>query len=74
MREVIRAYRLKVKLIEDQAQGAIEKVFLRPVLDSKTLAGIPGQVLAEIRPAVKLALNEGVKFGTYIKGQVKQRA
>lgn len=71
MREVMRGYRLKVKLIEEQAQEAVEKVFLWPMLDNKTLAGIPGQVIAEIRPAVNLALSEGVKFGAYIKSQVK---
>ncbi len=71
MREVVRGYRLKVKLIEDQAGEALEKVFARPLLDDKHLAGIPGQVLAEIRPAVNLALNEGVKFGAYIKSQIK---
>lgn len=67
MREVVRGYRLKVKLIEDQAGEALEKVFARPTIDGKGLAGISGQVLAEIRPMVKLALNEGVLFGLYIK-------
>lgn len=69
MREVVRGYRLKVKLIEDQAGEAIEKVFARPRIDDRGLAGIPGQVLAEIRPMVKLALNEGANFGQYLKKQ-----
>ena len=69
MREVVRGYRLKVRLIEDQAGEAIEKVFIRPRIDDQGLAGIPGQVLAEIRPMVKRALNEGANFGNYLKRQ-----
>jgi hypothetical protein len=73
MREVVRGYRLKVRLIEDQAGEAIEKVFIRPRIDDQGLAGIPGQVLAEIRPMVKRALNEGANFGNYLRSKSKTK-
>lgn len=69
MREVVRGYRLKVKLIEDEAGEALEKVFARPMLDDRQLAGLSGQVLAEMRPYVKGALNEGATFGQYVKAK-----
>ncbi len=73
MREVVRGYRLKVKLFEDKAGEAIEKIFIRPMIDNQGLAGIPGQVLAEIRPMVKAALQEGANFGNYLRSKSKTK-
>jgi len=67
MREVIKGYRLKVKLIEDAAGEAVERLFTRPTLNDQALAALSGAVVAKIRPQVKEALNEGANFGQFVK-------
>jgi hypothetical protein len=70
MREVIRGYRLKVKLIEDEAGEAVEMLFTRPTLNDQVLAALSGAVVAKIRPQVKEALNEGAEFGKYTRSKI----
>jgi hypothetical protein len=70
MREVIRGYRLKVKLIENEATAAIEPLFAKPVIDGPGLAALRGKLLATIRPQVAAALKEGGEFGKYLKNKM----
>jgi hypothetical protein len=70
MREVIKGYRLKVKLIEDEAGEAVERLFTRPTLNDQVLAALSGAVVAKIRPQVNQALKEGSEYGTYTRSKI----
>ncbi len=67
MREVLRGFRLKTKLLEQKAESQIEKIMAQPTLDDSKLMTMNEAVAKSVMSVAAEALREGVNFGTYIK-------
>jgi len=57
----------KVKLIENETDEIVDKIFSTPVLDMKVLDEMSKVLVKELSPALNKALKEGGDFGKYIK-------
>ena len=67
MREVMRGFRQKIKLIETQAGEQVDKIMVAPILAQNDLAKINAAIVKMVMGKSMDALKEGVEFGRYVK-------
>ena len=66
MREVMRGYRLKIKLMEVAAGNQVEKIMASPTLSEQNLNVMNQAIIKMVMGKTMEALKEGVRFGKYI--------
>jgi hypothetical protein len=67
VREVVRGYRLEVKLLEQKAEAQIDQIMAQPTLDDSKLLAMNEAVAKAVMNVASEAIREGVNFGGYIK-------
>jgi hypothetical protein len=70
MREVIRGFRLKVRLIEKEAAEEIDKALGSPTLDPRELEARNKAIVEIVTAKMKEAMAEGGKFGKFVAKKI----
>ena len=70
MREVLRGFRLKIKMMEDAAGVEIDRIMARPTLNQGNLQQLNAMIIKAAMKGSMDALKEGYIFGQFIKGQL----
>ena len=70
MREVMRGFRLKIKMIENAANTEIDKIMTKPTLHQGNLQQLNAMVIEVAMQKSMDALKEGSTFGAFIKGEL----
>lgn len=71
MREVLRGFRLKIRLMEQEAAAEIDKIMAAPTLDMNKLKSMNEAITKAVMKSSMDALKEGVNFGRYIKTKTR---
>ena len=71
MREVLRGFRLKIRLMEQEAASEIDKIMAAPTLDMNKLKSMNEAITKAVMKSSMDALKEGNDFGKYIRGKLK---
>jgi len=74
MREVMRGFRQKIKLIETQAGEQIDKIMAKPTLHQGNLQQLNSMVIKVTMQKSMDALKEGATFGAFIKEKINDFA
>lgn len=70
MREVLRGFRLKIKLIEAGAEAEIDRIMAKPTLSRENMQVMNGEIVGIVTKTMLEALREGVTFGQYVKSKI----
>jgi hypothetical protein len=70
MREVLRGFRLKIKMMENAAGIEIDRIMARPTLNQGNLQQLNSMIIKAAMKGSMDALREGATFGQYIKGKL----
>lgn len=70
MREVLRGFRLKIKLMENAAGLEIDRIMARPTLNQGNLQQLNAMIIKAAMKGSMDALKEGYTFGKYIRGKI----
>jgi hypothetical protein len=70
MREVLRGFRLKIKMMESAAGIKIDRIMAKPTLNAGNLQQLNGMIIKQAMAKSMEALREGATFGKYVKGQL----
>ena len=74
MREVLRGFRLKIKMIENAANAEIDKIMAKPTLHQGNLQQLNSMVIKVTMQKSMDALKEGATFGAFIKEKINDFA
>lgn len=74
MREVMRGFRLKIKMIENAASTEIDKIMAKPTLHEGNLQQLNAMVIKVAMQKSMDALKEGSTFGAFIKEKINDSA
>lgn len=69
MREVLHGFRLKIKFIERRAGEKIDNIMSKPTLSQQALNELNQQIVKLAMQESMEALQEGVRFGEYVKAK-----
>jgi hypothetical protein len=70
MREVLRGFRLKIKMMESAAGIKIDRIMAKPTLNAGNLQQLNGMIIRAAMEGSIEALREGATFGEFVKGKL----